>query len=657
VGEVSVAGRELALRRAVGGLGECFAARTATPYTPTGNNPSRMRMTRLIEKLRERRTGEWSLSYAVGAAITYEVLDVVSGNFGWHPAAMQVITVLLAAGLPIVVVISWFHGEKGRQRVRSTEVLALGAILVVAASLSVSVARDAVRDTAPGEVPLGVAAGLPLGIPGSGAPGVVVLPFDVVGGSDQDSQLAAQLHSELISRLTRSGQVSPIMRESVLARYEAGTAASEVADLFGVRYAVSGIWLSTGTDARVTVQLGDAELDRSEWDQPYTVAGEDPLRDVDAIAQAVAEVVVDIVAEGAEIPEIDPDPLDPIAHAALLDGLWWNHQRTHDGLARAIGAFATAIAEDGDYARAYASLSNALVLWVTYDYRGIDHYNAYAWASALAEYGTVLGPGMADTHLARGFVLSKAWAPADRAEPDFEVALARKPGSADVLGWYAFFLAREGRYDAALSAAQRAIDLDAYTSGRYVGYIFDALGAGRPDLALEKADQVIELNADLPLPRAQKAFALLLLERAEECLELDLSNYPAIEAMCLHSLDRTDEASRIAELLVDEAEAGANPPYLEAYFAWTGSVEETFRWLHRSYDRSPNGPDPRIIQSGIFDPVRDQAPLDEWLREIRAAAWTRVEREARSIDVSLGSIRQLAAAALAASAGAVTDGP
>jgi hypothetical protein len=55
------------------------------------------------------------LAYAAGAWVLLQVLGFVSDSFGWSAAVKQIATLLLAIGLPLVLVIAWYHGERANK--------------------------------------------------------------------------------------------------------------------------------------------------------------------------------------------------------------------------------------------------------------------------------------------------------------------------------------------------------------------------------------------------------------------------------------------------------------------------------------------------------------------------------------------------------------
>jgi len=72
-------------------------------------------------KLRRRKVVQWGIAYSVGAWGFLQGLEYVSEAFGWPGQLRQVAILALLIGLPIVLVIAWYHGDRGAQRVSGAE--------------------------------------------------------------------------------------------------------------------------------------------------------------------------------------------------------------------------------------------------------------------------------------------------------------------------------------------------------------------------------------------------------------------------------------------------------------------------------------------------------------------------------------------------------
>jgi hypothetical protein len=76
-------------------------------------------------KLRRRKVVQWGVAYMAGAWALLQGIGFAADAFAWPSAIKQVALLLLLIGLPIVLVVAWYHGDRGEQRVNRTELAAL----------------------------------------------------------------------------------------------------------------------------------------------------------------------------------------------------------------------------------------------------------------------------------------------------------------------------------------------------------------------------------------------------------------------------------------------------------------------------------------------------------------------------------------------------
>ena len=79
-------------------------------------------------RLRRRKVVQWGVAYAAAAWLLMQVLEYFSGTFDWPRQVQQLSTLALLIGLPIVLVLAWYHGDRGEQRIRGTELRSLSAV-------------------------------------------------------------------------------------------------------------------------------------------------------------------------------------------------------------------------------------------------------------------------------------------------------------------------------------------------------------------------------------------------------------------------------------------------------------------------------------------------------------------------------------------------
>ena len=74
-------------------------------------------------RLRRRKVVQWSVAYVAAAWALLQGLQFLSATYDWPNAALRVVTLALALGLPIASTLAWYHGDRGEQRIRGTELL------------------------------------------------------------------------------------------------------------------------------------------------------------------------------------------------------------------------------------------------------------------------------------------------------------------------------------------------------------------------------------------------------------------------------------------------------------------------------------------------------------------------------------------------------
>jgi pimeloyl-ACP methyl ester carboxylesterase len=86
-------------------------------------------------KVREGKVVQWTTGYVAAAWLALQFLSVLESPWDLSRAFMRGAQVVLATGIPLTLVLAWYHGEKGRQRVSGPELLIIGAILLLGGAL------------------------------------------------------------------------------------------------------------------------------------------------------------------------------------------------------------------------------------------------------------------------------------------------------------------------------------------------------------------------------------------------------------------------------------------------------------------------------------------------------------------------------------------
>jgi serine/threonine-protein kinase len=468
-------------------------------------------------------------------------------------------------------------------------------------------------------------------------------PDSAVSGS------VAELVDRISTNLSRLEGLKVVNYLSVGALFRRGQSPTlaEIGKALGVEHLVVFTRIGdTGTE-RISVQLVEAPTQAQVWVARYSP---DSLNLETIDADVVSRVSHTLLGPAARLPlqaHADRARTEG-AHGEYLAGKLALRRRTPGALLEAIASFERALELDSNHVEALGRLATALGLQLSYGYRTtLESYPAAARALLLAERAVALDPAHGEPVGFLAYIEYLTLAPLEKVRADFDRAMRLRAAEADVAGWHALMLLREGKTDESLAESRRALELDPLSSVRHLTYALAALGAGRYQLAGSEARSAAEIEPDLRRPRQVEALALLMQKRGAECATMDLAPFLGVKAMCLQSAGRGLEAQELVDSLVRLVRSGvsADPRYahvvpaqeLATYHAWTGNAGEALRYLKIAFALSPVGIDSRILQSGVYDQVRSSPGFQEDLRRMLEAVWPRVLEQRRRLQEAGGT--------------------
>ena len=312
-------------------------------------------MPSFLQRMKERKLVQWALAYLAGAWVLFEVSDVVGGHLAWPEPLYRGLLIILAVGLFVTLVLAWYHGERGHQRVSGPELLMISLLLVIAgAGLFVLRSRGPTGsrlDESPET----------LARTSDDRPFVAALPLVNLSPVSEDAYLASAFHEELITQLYKIGGLRVVSRTSVMEYREPDRNLRQIASELGVNSVVEGSVQKVQERIHINVQLIDAETDEHLWAQQYDRAFSlDNLLDVQAeIAQEIALALrAELTPEDqARLSVRHSDNWD--AYQAYLRGLYFLHRPhyTSEDVTRALQEFERAVELDPTFALAWAELS------------------------------------------------------------------------------------------------------------------------------------------------------------------------------------------------------------------------------------------------------------------------------------------------------------
>src|SRR4029079_5590013 len=74
---------------------------------------------------------QWALAYAAAAFALLQGVDIVAQHFDWPAALSPFLIIACVVGFFVTLLLAWYHGERGVQKVSGTELLILASVLAV----------------------------------------------------------------------------------------------------------------------------------------------------------------------------------------------------------------------------------------------------------------------------------------------------------------------------------------------------------------------------------------------------------------------------------------------------------------------------------------------------------------------------------------------
>ena len=412
-------------------------------------------MSDLLRHLKERKLVQWALAYAAAAFALLQGVDIVAQRFGWPEPVVRGAIIALAVGFFVTIVLAWYHGEKGAQRVTGTELLILALLLTIGGGL---LWRLGVHDESPADSRSAAAGHAPPPARAVDEKSVAVLPFENLSDEKANGYFATGIQDEILTRLAKIGALKVISRTSTQHYSSSPDNLPEIARQLGVANVLEGSVQKAGEVVHVNVQLIRAATDEHLWAETYNRRLDDIFAVEAEVAQAIAETLRARLT-GAEAAQVTAKPTNnPAAYDSYLRGLEaYNRTFGVEQLRTGSQYFTQATQLDPDFALAWARLSDVDGLMY---FQAVDHSRERLQSARRAmENAMRLAPDSGDSWLAKGQFLYHTL-DYDGAGAAFAEAALRLPNSPEVLSAQGYLERRRGHYEQACELIERSLERD-----------------------------------------------------------------------------------------------------------------------------------------------------------------------------------------------------
>lgn len=468
-----------------------------------------------VAKLMERHVVRTAVLYIGGAWIVAQVGDFWIQNYGLNRRYLDVVLFLLTVGLPVALILSWYHGLKGAQKVQRLEAVLLGVLAVIGVVGSVLLVRRAVPDEERG------ATLLPAATTDLGEGSVAILPLANNTGADTLDWLGTGLADMLTTNFAQLQAVRVVGVERLLDLMRQADAeaadripqdlALEIARASGARLMVRGSIAGSGSNLRMDLRLIDLA-------DGTTITGEKATgRDVYALVDSLSTLLSPHVLGGA----VQPTELTPVAQLATgnLDAF-----KEYRAGVRAERRFRYDAAEE-HYRRALALDSTFAVAWLRLglvEFQGDTNLAEATGALTRAER-YIEGTSERDRLMIEA-MLDFVKFDATSAERTLNQLITKYPDDKEARTWLAILYAQMDRQEDRRRVLEEILRLDPFYAPAYNELSYLAAYRGDTLAADSLSRRYMELEPDQPNPYDTRGEILELLGRAEEGREAFLES-------------------------------------------------------------------------------------------------------------------------------------
>jgi non-specific serine/threonine protein kinase len=274
----------------------------------------------------------------------------------------------------------------------------------------------------------------------SGDRSIAVLYFENLGGAKEDEYFRDGITEDIITELSKIKGLNIFSRPTVLAYRDKPVTPAQIGQQLRASHVLAGSLRRAGDRLRINAQLIDTRTDFPLWSERYDREMKDVFEVQDEIARKIAEALR-ITLTPQEQEALASKPTDNLqAYDMYLKGKSYARRLTRQDVDFALQMYESAVAQDPNFALAYAAITNACA-----QYQG--------------SFGT-------DANLL------------DRAKAASKKASELQPSQPEVLVAQAWVFYALGQFDAAVATVRTAIDRKSDCEGAYYLLVRALFAAG-----------------------------------------------------------------------------------------------------------------------------------------------------------------------------------
>lgn len=406
----------------------------------------------LSAELRRRRVYSAVAAYAVFVFVLLQVGEITFEPLGFPPWSMTVLIIVVAAGFPVVVVLSWVYDltTKGIRKDRSRS-----------ASLS---ADDSV-------------------------PSIAVLPFADMSPERDQTFFCEGIAEEILNALTMIGQLNVAARSSSFLYSSDSVDVRDVGRELDVGTILEGSVRKSGDRVRITAQLVNTDSGYHLWSKTFDEKLQDVFAIQDEIATSIAAALLETLSPNQHQQIRTTSATNVEAYEFYLRGRHFFKRFRKKDIEFARQMFRQAIDIDENFALAWAGYADCHSFLIMY----VDPKPGYREQARDASTKAVeLGPQLAEAHASRGlaYLVHEEF---NASEREFEMALELNPHLFEAYYYFGRTCFHQGRLNEAMDLFRKAGEVDPTDYQSRCLRIQILRGMGQLELAQVEAKDTIQV--------------------------------------------------------------------------------------------------------------------------------------------------------------------
>lgn len=561
--------------------------------------------------------------YVVASWLIMQVAEVIFTLGGLPNWTGRILLVVLACGLPIALMMSWFY-QLTPEGVRLEDDASPNAVVpqhagrrldfVVISILCAAVLVFAADKWWPR---------------GPFEQSIAVLPFVNLSNDPEREYFSDGISEELLGVMMRIPNIRVISRTSSFSFKGKLLKLTDIARELNVAHILDGSVRIFGDRVRITAQLVDARSDTQLWAETFDRKFGDIFAIQDEIAAAVVDQLeIQLVGPRPRVPETSPE-----AYALYLQGLYLAHQLTIETLQKSNEYMQMALDIDSGYAPAWDILANNYVFLGGYGLLSFEE--GFRLANGAIDKALAIDPTLAHAHSLRGRIALNVDNDLAAAARHYKRALELDATHDDIIRGAGVLLLSLGRIDMAMAFNEYAIEQDPVNPMGYGNLGMGYVTAGRWDDAIAACRKALALSPDFI--SAHYCVGEALRFRGDPASALEEFQKESLEAlklvgsaMAYHDLGQSSQSdAAMAELIDKHGETMA--AQIAYVFDYRDETDKVFEWLAKAVQNK----DPGITLLGTGTVYFSNSSKDpRWEPFLRELGYSQQQLDAIEFDVA-----------------------